>query len=185
MRFIWALIKYTTISVSIFVAHVLILNILPWPFNHINIILIIFLWFIIYSGHERVLWLVLPLVFLLELFVSFPFGITGGALLCTLLIMHWLLVNFFTNRSLYIVFLAGFLGITIFRFSFIAFLLAANLFNSNFAISWPEMFTNIFFEITLTTGVFFFFYLLTRLFLKRLNPKYISRHHSYAIKRFI
>ncbi len=185
MRFIWRLIKYIALSIFIFVTHVLILSILPWPFNHINIILILFLWFIIYNGHERILWLVLPLAFLLELFVSFPFGLTSAALLFTVLIMHWLLINFFTNRSLYIVFLAGFLGITIFRFSFIALLLMANLFNTDFAISWPEIFTNIFYEITLTTGLFFFFYLFTRLFFKRLNPKYISRHHAYAVERFI
>ena len=148
MRFIWRLIKYIALSIFIFVTHVLILSILPWPFNHINIILILFLWFIIYNGHERILWLVLPLAFLLELFVSFPFGLTSAALLFTVLIMHWLLINFFTNRSLYIVFLAGFLGITIFRFSFIALLLMANLFNTDFAISWPEIFTNIFFYNT-------------------------------------
>ncbi len=185
MRFLWRLFKFLSLSTFIFVAHVLILNIFPWPFNHINIILILFLWFIIYNGHERILWLILPLAFLLELFVSFPFGLTSASLLLTLVIMHWLLVNFFTNRSLYIVFLAGFLGITIFRFSFVAFLLTANLFNVSFAISWPEIFTNIFYEIVLTTGVFFFFYLITRLFFKRLNPKFISRHHIYAGKRSI
>lgn len=185
MHFLWNFIKYTVLSVSIFVAHILILSILPWPFNHINIILIIFLWFIIYNGNERILWLIFPLSFLLELFVSFPFGLTSAALLFTLLIMHWLLVNFFTNRSLYIVFLAGFLGISIFRFSFILLLLAANFFNPNFTLSWPEIFTNIFYEITLTTGVFFFFFLFTRLFFKRLNPKYLSRHHAYAVERFI
>lgn len=185
MHFIWRLFRYLLLAVFIFVAHVLILNIFPWPFNHINIILVLFLWFIIYNGHERILWLILPLAFLLELFVSFPFGLTSMSLLATLLIMHWLLINFFTNRSLYIVFLSGFLGITIFRFSFIALLLVANLFNKNFAISWPEIFTNIFYEIVLTTGVFFFFYLFTKLFFKRLNTKYISRHHSYAVERFI
>lgn len=179
------LIRYILLVISIFVAHVLILTILPFPFNHINIILILFLWFIIYNGNDRILWLVLPLAFLLELFVSFPFGLTSAALLLTLLVMHRLLVNFFTNRSLYIVFLAGFLGITIFRFSFIIFLLVINLFNSEFSVSWPEIFTNVFYEIILTTGVFFLFYLSTRIFFKRLNPKYISRHHSYAVERFI
>lgn len=185
MRSIWILLRYILLAISIFISHVLILNILPFPFNHINIILILFLWFIIYNGHDRILWLVLPLAFLLELFVSFPFGLTSAALLLTLIMMHWLLVNFFTNRSLYIVFLAGFLGITIFRFSFIIFLLIVNLFNADFTISWPEILTNILYEITLTTGVFFLFYLLTRLFFKRLNPKYISRHHAYAVERFI
>jgi hypothetical protein len=67
----------------------------------------------------------------------------------------------------------------------VAFLLMANLFNVSFAVSWPEIFTNIFYEIVLTTAVFFFFYLFTRLFFKRLNPKFISRHQTYAIKRSV
>lgn len=170
---------------AIFIAHVLILNILPFPFNHLNIILIIFLWLIIYSGSERILWLALPLAFLLELFVSSPFGLTSVALIFTLMVMHWILRNIFTNRSLYIVFFAGFLGIAIFRFSFLTILLLINLFNSDFTLSWPEVLTNIFYEIVLTTALFFLIYLLTILFFKRLNPKYISYQNLYGSKKII
>ena len=185
MRGILKILKYLLAVAAIFIAHVLILNILPFPFNHINVVLIVFLWLIIYSGSARVLWLALPLAFLLELFVSFPFGLTSSALIITLMIMYWILRNIFTNRSLFIVFFAGFLGIAIFRFSFLMILLLINLFNPGFTLSWPEVLTNIFYEVILTAALFFLIYLLTALFFRRLNPKYISYQRLYGPKRII
>jgi hypothetical protein len=180
-RWLW----YLFGIIIIFVIHVLVLNILPSPFNHIHIILIAFLWLTIYSGSHHVLWLMLPLAFLLELFVAFPYGLTSLALFSTTVIMFWMLMNIFTNRSLYIVLLSGFLATALFRFFSIIFLLLVNMFNANFTISWSEVLSSIFYEIIFTTTVFFLFYLLTLFFFRKFNTKYIPRQNAYGTKRFI
>lgn len=159
--------------IVIFIVHLLVINLFPYPFNHINTVFLCLFWLVIFSGQSKILWLALPLAFLLELFSPVPFGVITAALILSLAIIGWFLFNIFTNRSLYIVFLSAFLGLLLYRLLFVLILYILNLFKGGYQLLLPEILLNIFLEIILTAGVLTFFYFLTTLFIRRLNPAYI------------
>lgn len=159
--------------VVIFIIHLVVINLFPYPFNHVNTVFLCLLWLVIFSGQTKILWLALPLAFLLELFSPVPFGVITLALIISLSVISWFLFNIFTNRSPYIVFLSAFLGLLLYRLLFALILYLLNLFKGGYPLLLPEILFNIFLEIILTSGVLTFGYWLTTLFIRRLNPAYI------------
>lgn len=173
MKTLLKILGATLAVVGIFIIHLAAINLLPYPFSHLNVVFLLFTWLIIFSGQTKILYLGLPLAFLLELYSPAPFGVITLSFLISLSLVSWFLFNLLTNRSLYIVFLAGFSGLLLYRFLFILILFILNLFKGGAPLLLPEVLLNIFLEIILTSLALVVFYFLTSLFIRRLNPAYV------------
>lgn len=141
--------------------------------NLINIILGVLLWVII-SNPQGDYWPhILYTILVNDLFEKTSFGITALAMIITLLFVHWVLLNIFTNRSLITVFLSGLGADILYRtlfvvFNFLRYSIAAQ---SNFTL---KIFIT---EALLTAIVLSFGYLISAFFVKHLHPEYINRGH--------
>lgn len=167
-------IAWTILLVLIFILHFVILSILPYPFNRLNIIFLALVWLIFFVGNPRVLLLVLPMAFFLELFSTAPFGLLSFALIVSLSALSWFLFNIFTNRSIFIVFLSGFLGIVVYRLLFFGTLFVVDFFiKKPFAVT-TTMLPSLLYEASFTAVILTLFYLITSSFIKRLNPRYVK-----------
>jgi len=143
---------------------------LPYPFNQINIIFAIIIWLIIFTNQINVLWVLLPVSFLVEIFSPALFGVFSAAAFLSLSLVSWFLLNIFVDRSVYIVLLSGILGVLGFRL--LKVLLSGILLKYNF-LSSTEILIDWLWEIALTAATLAVFYFFTSLFTKRLHPEYI------------
>lgn len=158
----------------IFFIHTFFIYLLPYPANRLNFLFIILLWLIIYKNDPSILWLALPLSLSTELFSSVPFGLSTAALLLSLFLEHWLLLNIFTNHSWYIVLLCGFTAIVSYRILFFLFIFIATLLRvMQYSFQW-NILPDLLVEGSLNAGALMMLYLLSRVFIRRLNPRYIG-----------
>ncbi len=174
MKKIWKTLFAIAISAFIFFLQVLGKEFLPYPFNQINVIFAAMVWLLILTAKVETLWYGAPLALLIEVFGSSEFGLNSVLLLFTFILIFWLLTNFFTNRSFFIVLLLGVIGMTFYRTLFIVFnLVFTDTFND---VGWSgiEILTTYGLETAITAITLTLFYLLTSLFLRKLNPSYIS-----------
>lgn len=189
MRKILKFLSFLILILGIFFLHLFVINCLPTPFNHINVIFLAILWLIILSVSKDALMVSLPLAFLLELYTSQFFGIYSLSLIISLSVINWFLMNIFTNRSIYIMFLSCFFGLFLYKFLFIVLIILGDFllyFKRNLFFSWESYLLESFWEIILTSflGVLFLFTL--SLFFKSLNPKYIKldKKNIYEVRSF-
>lgn len=145
-------------------------------FNLLNTTLAILLWVIISNPHGNYWPYILYVAFVNDLFEKTSFGITALPLIFTLLFIHWLLLNIFTNRSLITVFLSGFSAVILYRLLFIG----SNFLYYSFA-NQPTIgaaqWTLFFIEALITAGALSLGYLISAFFVKHLHPEYVSRGH--------
>lgn len=174
LKWIWKIFKFIIPTVFVTALHLFFINFLPYPFNNINTIYFAVLWLIMISSGVNYFLLGLVALFVSELFSGLPFGITFASMLISLIVAHWFLLNIFTNRSLYMVFLSTFIGLIIYRAVFFVILALYNLF-SRVAL-WPgkEALAEIGWEIALTPCALLIFYLLASKLTRRLDPNYIA-----------
>jgi len=74
---------------------------LPLGLANLNLIIVCLIFILSFGGLDRALWSALTLGFLLDVFSFSYFGLYIVCLALTVLVVHFLLNNFFTNRSLY------------------------------------------------------------------------------------
>lgn len=169
----WKILVAVAFSALIFFLQFVSKEFLPYPFDQINVIFVAMVWLIILSSRLEIIWLGAPLAFLLEIFSSAPFGLNSFVLLLSFLLVYWLLANFLTNRSFLIVLLLGLIGMTFYRLVFIA---VEQLFGltSGTNWTWSGALSLYALEVVLTAVALTLFYLLTSLFVKKLNPSYVN-----------
>jgi hypothetical protein len=68
---------------------------------HFDLIIVSIVFILVLLGFKAALWTSLGIGFILDVYSFLPFGLYMVSLLGTLMIMEFLLHNFFTNRSLY------------------------------------------------------------------------------------
>lgn len=78
---------------------------LPGALKSINIILVTLLFILVLGELEIALWWAIGAGFLFDIFSFLPFGAYLFSFCLTIIITNFLLINFFTNRSLYSFFL--------------------------------------------------------------------------------
>ena len=166
--------------VLILTAHIFIVNFLPYPFNHTNIIFAIFLLTITVSINNHTIWLVLITAYFSELLSSIPFGIGTASLLISLLIINWFQFNILTNRSIYMVFLSAVLGITLYRLLFIGLLTVHNYFFTLPTLPYKEIMVDAGWEILLSSLALFILYIIYNRIQKFFNPSARNRIQLYG-----
>jgi hypothetical protein len=88
--------------------------------------------------------------------------------------LSWFLINIFTNYSIYIVGLSGFVGIICYRLFFLLFLFGAHIFFNFYFSLTSETILEWLWEICTTTFFMIIFYLIISSFTNHLKPHYIS-----------
>lgn len=164
----------------IFLAHIVSANIFPYPLNHLNIIFVSLLLMMVF-GNRRVIWYALFISFLSELFVSTPFGINTAALMITLIGLNWVLLNLFTNRTVFIVILTSLFSLLIYRVIYVAILAVVYFFTdlSAFYIT-SAMAYDFGVEIVVNTVISILTYLLLSIFIRRRKPITLSQDKHYV-----
>ena len=149
----------------VFTLHIIISNILPYPFNHM-----VFL-----PSKAGNIWLIAPLLFLLELFAPTAFGLNFIAYFFTLIFMSWLFINIFTSRSLPFLALYFATGLIVYRVCFYTvqyfinyFIIGVSGFNIN------NLALNVSLETVLTVSVMAIYHLIYMTLNKKFNPKYLT-----------
>lgn len=144
--------------------------------NLFNLVLAALLWIIISNTHGNYWLVILYVAGVNELFQKTAFGLTALPLILTLLFMHWLLLNIFTNRSLITVFLTGFCAVALYRLLFVVANFLYYSLKNQTPVNVEEV--KIFLAESFFTALLLSFtYLISTFFVKRLHPEYISRGH--------
>lgn len=160
--------------VFIFILHLSVTTLAPYPFKHINLLFLMMLWMVILRPGAKTFWVAFFLGFLLELYTSAPFGLNIVALLGSLAAINWFMNRLFTNHTVYIVFFSCLIGSALYRLIFIAGLATLDFSRGNLNFSWLEIFREVGMEVALTSLAAIIFYIVTSIFWRRLNPNYIN-----------
>lgn len=180
MQLLWRTLQLFLIILLILIAHIFVVNFLPFPFNYINTTFSVLLLFLTISSDKKIIWLGLIVSYFSELFSGSPFGIGMAATVISLLAINWFQLNILTNRSRYMVFLSLLLGTTLYRILFVLFLTINNYFFHQKALPYKEIVANAGWEILLSSVVLFLLYLIGSKILKRFNPMRVKNGVVYG-----
>lgn len=142
----------------LFFLQIIVSYILPYPFDQIDPIFIFFLWKVVYRNSLQFLWLVVPIYFILNLFTSLSFGITGIAVFCSIILVRQIFLIWFSAYSWYNIFLLGLVGFILNSLFMIIFTVIIPLLTARrTSYELGEVYT-ILVEIFLNAAVFFLYY---------------------------
>lgn len=123
--------------IGLVIIQISFINGLPTVFKNINLIIIVLVFILGLVGFNSAFWWAVGAGLFLDIFSFLPFGINLLCLLATLLLINFLLTNFFTNRSLYSFLVLNFFYTLIFRFFVISLNYIVDSFaKKNFAIHY-------------------------------------------------
>ncbi|MCF6276532.1 MAG: hypothetical protein L3J07_01640 [Candidatus Magasanikbacteria bacterium] len=173
------LIDFILFFVSIFLvffAHSFIFLILPYPFSQINLVFATVILMIIWYESGWVVWYAFLLFLLLDFYSALPFGITLFSGTMTSLIIFYLYLNIFTNKSWYGVLALTFLSLILFRILYFILIITNSLiFNEDFSFISKDFFSLMSWEIFSTTIFLSVIFIFLTKFTKKLNS---ARIHS-------
>lgn len=152
--------------------------IFAYPWDLPNIIMLAFLWLIIFNPREKYVLIASYAVLICDLFYVSNFGIESFSQITALLLANWLLLNFFTNRSLITVFLTGLVAMIAYRTIFMALIFFNSSVSERLKPSWIYLIKNFSAEALVTATVLCLIFLLSSIFIKRLRPEYISERQQ-------
>lgn len=163
--------------ISLGVVQISLVSGLPGMASNLNLVLVVLIFILGFSGFNFAAWWAVGLGFLLEIFSFLPFGAYLISLSLTIIIANWLLNYFFTNRSLYsFLALTGLaaviyeLIINLFVLIFVETNSAASLVAGNF---WFSMLEQIGLNLFLTLIIYYIIYFLGR----NLKPVFLIKKH--------
>ena len=167
------ILKIFFLSLIAVICHLLVISILPYPFNQINIILIFLILLLTIKNQTDILWLAIIIGFLTEPFVTISFGINTLTLTLGIWIAYWLYNNIFIHHSIFLVIILSALTVFIYRILFFIITIGVNIVkNKNIAslVSW-SLAVNFLWEICFTVTALAVLYLITNYFtkLKKVN----------------
>ena len=103
----------------IFFLHIFCINVLPFPFNRLDIIFVTVWWGVCHKNHSAQWWSALFLGLLTELFASSPFGLATLSLLLSLYTGRWLMQNVFTSHAWPVVLISALASLTVYHIVFL------------------------------------------------------------------
>lgn len=164
------------LALFLFVLHIIISNLFPEPWNRLNVIFISAMCALLFQKKTKFIWHIFILAIITELFLASPFGLATGTLFIAIAVMDWILLNLLTNRFFGIIFIAGFLGMFIYRISYLIIYTALHyVAGLSFSVSRAVIY-DFFIESLINASVLTFIFLLSTLMIKKLNPKYLIDH---------
>lgn len=180
LKLLWRALRLLFTIFIIMVAHIFVINFLPFPFNHINIIFSLLILFLTIGLDKKIIWLGLAVSYFSELFSGAPFGIGMAATVISLWVINWFQLNILTNRSGYMVFLSLLFGVALYRILFIIFLSINNYFSHREVLPYKQIVADVGWEILLSSVILFLLHLIVSKFLKRFNPSRMKGEIMYG-----
>jgi len=101
MNVFFKIIGWMFLLFFIIILHFCSLYILPYPFDHLNVLFLFFVSSIYWVGSGRIVWIAFILFFILELYTGTPFGLLLLIGPMSVLFSYWLFMYLFTNRSIF------------------------------------------------------------------------------------
>ncbi len=154
--------------------HNVLVDILAYPFDLINIVYVALVWWLIYNPGVRTNTLIIATAFFAELYSATSFGIVLTSFAVSLLATDWMLKNVFTNHSWYMVFLTGVLSIAVYRVLYILGIVFTFVFLHTGSIPNSKIILDIVQEIIFSSTLLVIVYFVSHTFSKKMNPRYIS-----------
>ncbi|MDD2757872.1 MAG: hypothetical protein PHD72_00670 [Patescibacteria group bacterium] len=175
MRIFWgALIKIFAV-VAVFTLNIFAMNVLPFPFNRLNIIFTGVFLFLLFGKNNRAFWFIAPLALLAEFFSSMPFGANAAAIIAGMVVIEWTLLNLLTTRTLLTCGAAFLIGFVVYRLTFIAALIFFQLLGLSDKIALTKIFfANIGTELAVNIIFVLLLYPIISFFVQRPNPRYLT-----------
>lgn len=174
IRRILAVLFKFVLSLVFFIVHIGIANLLPQPWNHLDILILISIWLLIFRDQFNFLGYIFVLSVLSELFHSAPFGLNTASLILTVAILDWFLLNVLTNRFFLIVFVAGALGAALYRIIALILLFIFDIIAGGSIYIGQSFYVDLLWEITINGAALTIAYLIPAVYFKRFNPSYLS-----------
>lgn len=150
----------------IFFSQILIVYLMPYPYNQINITILFLLWQVIYKGNRNYLWFAPIITLTTDLFSSMPFGLTTAVMIAAVTTVRKIF-EFFSNFSWYNIFILALLGTFFYKFYSYLFLQIIYLFDKNAATVQLPGLTTLIIEILINALTLLIAYLAIQLFTKR------------------
>lgn len=164
MKFLQKILFLFLAVLLILIAHIFVINFLPYPFNHLNTVFGLLLFFLTIKPSRQIIWLAIILGYFLELLSGIPFGIGQASLIISLLIINWFQLNILTNRSAYIIFISAIIGMIFYRALFFTLLIIHNYFFNSSLLPGKEVFVDIAWEVLFSAlEVFILYFVYSRL----------------------
>jgi hypothetical protein len=157
----------------LFITQVFVSNLLPTPFNKINIILLTMMAVLIFSIAKNFFPYLFGLSLLTELFHVTPFGFMTASLLVSMFVLEWLLINVLTNRFFLIVFIAGLVGVSSYRLFYIILSYFWRITAGGSFMLNTSALLGFGLEILINAATLTLIYIAASLFLRKLNPRYV------------
>lgn len=164
----------TLFLLAVFFTQVFCINVLPYPFNHIDVVFVALWWYICVPTDAHVWGKIVILGLTTELYSSSPFGITTCALFISLVIGRWLVLHIFTSHAWHVILFATFTTLVLYHGLFLVILIVHHsLYGIPWSLSGP-FFASTAIGIALSTILMLIFYIAARLYNKRLRPNYTT-----------
>jgi len=174
--------RLLSLSILITLLHILVVSLLPYPLNHINIAVLLMLLIFIIITKESCIWLGVLVGLFLEIFASVPYGVNLISLVLSLVFTNWLSLNIFTHRSMYMVFVTGVIGTFIYRLVFSMLIFFISVLNqTDFYLFKGSMMLDMGVEILITGFTLFILYVVLIKILKYLRSDYLSESGSIKL----
>lgn len=165
------------IMTLLFAAQIFVANILPNPFNKINIVMLTMMSVLIFAISDKFFPYLFGLSLLTELFHVTPFGFITASLLIAMFALEWLLVNVLTNRFFMIVFIAGIIGVIAYRLVFIILMyLWRVIADGSFDLNTGAL-IGFGMEAVINATALTVIYSTASIFVKKLNPRYVIKDY--------
>ncbi|PIR04132.1 MAG: hypothetical protein COV59_03030 [Candidatus Magasanikbacteria bacterium CG11_big_fil_rev_8_21_14_0_20_39_34] len=129
--------------------HFTCLYLLPYPFDHLNILFFFFVNSIFWGGSGRIVWVAFVLFFILDLYTGTPFGLLLVIGPISVLFSYWLFMYLFTNRSIFALLGLLVLSLAIYRGLYLGVLFIFSFFHQiaisailiSVTFAWEALFT--------------------------------------------
>ncbi|MFH1662003.1 MAG: hypothetical protein ABIA02_02820 [Candidatus Falkowbacteria bacterium] len=163
---------------SLVIFQLAVINGMPAGINNLNLILVVLIFILSLMNLDLAMWWSIGAGFFLDIFLLAPFGFYLISLSLTVVIANFLLIHFFTNRSLYTFFSLVFLSSIIYEvflnfFWFLIRLISGKeiivVINSGF---WASKLTQLIFNLIATLIIFN----LINFISKKLKPVFLVKN---------
>ena len=180
MQFLKQLLQFLIIASGTTALYSIASQLAPFPFNRLDIIFLSIICWMLFGGNTVAL-LALCIPCALNEYVSaWPFGTTTISLIISVTIVHWLLGHLVTNHPLFRLSAAGGVGIISYRLLTWVINLDINGGHSGSTLSL-ELIYDILWQALVTTLVLGLVYVLSRRFIRRLQPQYLENFNSHQV----
>lgn len=148
--------------------------VLPYPFHAVNIMCAAAIFALIVNPTFAWLWFVLIAATLENAFLSTALAVNLLPLIISFILLRWLTLNVFTNKSVTITAFLSCLFFLIYRMLFLLLSALNTYWFATWAINYNLIFNRCLLEMSLSSALVIIAHFIGKLFLKNLRPEFVA-----------